>query len=273
LGSGVPWDPDAVSNPNVYALCDGYYDADKIDIECDQSRSAAPSAVPSITSSPTSSSLPSISPSASSRPSISLVPSTSPSVSLIPSSSPSMDPQIISIPNTPFYVDANEKTWDECRSAAETGGFNFASIQNQQENDAVADYLQSNSIGFVWLGGYQTSYEDEPAGNWAWLEGTPWINTTYTNWYPSQPNNIEEFYLALWSGDGTWGDLHIDDKWPCIFRDPTASFAQKNAPTSEPTTSSKIAPTTVSLNIETLTSTVLTFFESIVTFFKNLLPF
>jgi len=44
-----------------------------------------------------------------------------------------------------------------------------------------------------------------------------------------------------------------------------SSLEQKNEPTS--------APTTASLNIETLTSTVLTFFESIVTFFKNLLPF
>jgi len=43
-----------------------------------------------------------------------------------------------------------------------------------------------------------------------------------------------------------------------------SSSAQKDAPTSK--------PTTVSLNIETLTSTVLKFFESIVTFFKNLLP-
>ena len=44
-----------------------------------------------------------------------------------------------------------------------------------------------------------------------------------------------------------------------------SSSEQKNAPTS--------APTTASLNIETLTSTVLKYFESIVTFFKNLLPF
>ena len=52
-----------------------------------------------------------------------------------------------------------------------------------------------------------------------------------------------------------------------------SSLEQKNSPTTEPTTSSKIAPTTASLNIETLASTVLIFFESIVTFFKKLLPF
>ena len=80
-----------------------------------------------------------------------------------------MDPQIISIPNTPFYFHANEKTWDECQSHAANYHFDFASIQNQQENDAVDDYMESNDIWTVWLGGYQTSYEVEPAGNWAWL--------------------------------------------------------------------------------------------------------
>ena len=128
---------------------------------------------------------------------------------------------------------------------------------------------------YLWLGGYQTSYEDEPAGDWAWLEGTPWTDSTYTNWSPREPNNgwnVED-HLYLRSWDGRWYDGNKEIKLPCLFRDPTASFAQKNAPTSEPTTSSKIAPTTASLNIETLTSTVLTFFESIVTFFKNLLLF
>ena len=135
--------------------------------------------------------------------------------------------------------------------------------------------MQSNNIWNVWLGGYQTSFEDEPAGNWAWLEGTPWGDFTYTNWDLFEPNNWNnnEHHLYLWYWNGAWYDGNIDNKYTCLFRDPTASLAQKNAPTSEPTTSSKIAPTTASLNIETLASTVLTFFESIVTFFKNLLPF
>jgi len=58
------------------------------------------------------------------------------------------------------------------RLHAEKYHFDFASIQNQQENDAVADYLKGNGIVTVWLGGYKTSYEVEPAGNWAWLDGT-----------------------------------------------------------------------------------------------------
>jgi len=62
-------------NPNVYALCDAYYDPWKIDIPCDPNR-GVPSAVPSISlrptssSPPTTSSPPSLSPSSSSFPTI-----------------------------------------------------------------------------------------------------------------------------------------------------------------------------------------------------------
>jgi len=144
-----------------------------------------------------------------------------------------MDP-IRSIPNTTFYVDTVRKNWDDCRSAAANNGFAFASIQNERENDAVADYLQSNSIWVVWLGGYQTSFDDEPAGNWAWLDGTPWTDSTYTNWYVddyyfdgewNQPDNgyyndQHHLYQRSWR-DGTWADGNKDWRYPCLFRDPT----------------------------------------------------
>jgi len=133
-----------------------------------------------------------------------------------------MDP-IRPIPNTPFYIHTGWKNWDECRSAAETGGFTFASIQNQQENDAVVDYMSSNGIWVVWLGGYQTSFDDEPAGNWAWLDGTAWTDSTYTNWGWRQPNNgnNNEHHLGLMGSDGAWWDGNKGWTASCLFRDPT----------------------------------------------------
>jgi len=150
--------------------------------------------------------------------------SSPPSLIQTSSSAPSMDPQIIQIPNTPFYFHADGKTWDDCRSHAENYHFNFASIRNQEENNAVADYLSSNNIWIVWFGGYQTNFEDEPAGNWAWLDGTPWTDSTYTNWRPGQPNNIrrDEHHLYLWVSVEEWYDGNKDKEYPCIFRDPTA---------------------------------------------------
>ena len=143
-------------------------------------------------------------------------PSTSPSAS----SRPTMDP-IIPIPNTSFYIDLLALTWDECKKAAENNGYTFASIQNQQENAAVFDYLLNNGIWAVWLGGYQTSFDDEPAGNWAWLDGTSWTDSIYTNWGWDQPDNTKnnEHYLYLWSGNGLWGDINKEQEFQCLFRD------------------------------------------------------
>ena len=130
------------------------------------------------------------------------------------------------IPNTLFYFDAYEKTWDDCRITAVPNGLTFASIRNEQENYEVADYLWSNNIVKVWLGGYQTSDEVEPAGNWAWLVGTSWTDTTYTNWARGSPDNWNNnSHHLLLSSRGTWFDRNKESKYPCIFRDPTASFA------------------------------------------------
>jgi len=105
---------------------------------------------------------------------------------------------------------------------AENLHFDFASIRNQEENNAVVDYLQSNNFVLpVWLGGYQTSYEDEPADNWTWLDGTDF---TYTNWYERllvNWNNNEEC-LMLWTrGDGGWIIYDKEVECACLFRDPT----------------------------------------------------
>jgi len=127
----------------------------------------------------------------------------------------------IPILNTTFYVYTTRKPWNECKSIADNMGYSFASIRNQTENDAVVDYLKGISITKFWLGGYQTSFEDEPAGNWAWLDGTPWTDSTYTNWHLGQPNDDSRFsdqnHLYLW--DGKWWDGKIYWKYPCLFRD------------------------------------------------------
>ena len=173
-----------------------------------------------------------------------------------------MDPQIVPIPNTPFYIGITEKTWDECQLAAENNGFTFASIRNQAENDAVVDYLQSNSIVKVWLGGYQTSYEDEPAGNWAWLDGTSWTDSTYINWRPGEPNNWnkDQNHLYLWQG--TWWDGNKEWEFPCIFRDSASSSMPTQSPTISSNPTSSLAP---SLAIQPST----TFFEDMLLFIDN----
>ena len=166
---------------------------------------------------------PSTSPSTSSRPSIlpSLTPSSLPSAS--PQPSFMNDNEIIPIPKTPFYIYTTYMSWNDCKIAAENSGYTFASIHKQPENDDIFEYLSNNGIWSVWLGGYQTSSEDEPAGNWAWVDGTPWADSTYTNWAPGEPNNWNnnENHLCLRSWDGKWRDCPKEWFFQCLFRDPT----------------------------------------------------
>jgi len=152
-----------------------------------------------------------------------------------------MDPQIIKIPNTPFYHHARYKTWDDCKKHAENNGLTFASIRNQAENDAVVDYLKDHFFwNEVWLGGYQTSYDDEAGGNWAWLDGTPWNDSTYSNWDPGQPNDTwNEHHLYL-TESGQWYDWNKDNKLSCLFR--TSSSMPSQSPTLSSAPSRTIQP-------------------------------
>jgi hypothetical protein len=61
-----------------------------------------------------------------------------------------------------------------------------------------------------WLGGFQTSNDDEPAGNWAWVTGEEW---SYTNWRSGEPNDKYSYedYLQFYGGaGGTWNDFLND---------------------------------------------------------------
>jgi len=138
--------------------------------------------------------------------------------SSVPSSMPSSS-TIRQIPNTSFYVLSEKKTWWDCFLYGRFNGYNFAAIHNKKENDDVFDYLESNNFQtHLWVGGYQSSHDDEPAGNWKWLDGT---SLTYTNWAPGQPNNIDFIqdyvHLAV-DTDRAWGDGQDSWKFFCLFR-------------------------------------------------------
>lgn len=111
-------------------------------------------------------------------------------------------------------------TWSEARSQAQAltvSGLDvdLATITDSVENAFIASgvndpaYFFENNLG-PYLGGYQESNLDEPAGNWAWVTGEVW---SYTNWGPGEPNDfggIENFLGALNIGSGTWYDIDVN---------------------------------------------------------------
>ena len=104
--------------------------------------------------------------------------------------------------------------WEDAREMAENDGGYLVTLINEDENDFVWNFLKTatnlNDTGYeaYWLGGYQTSYDNEPDGDWAWVTGEEWA---YTNWLPDEPNNGRDgtqHYLHYWGTDsGEFDDM------------------------------------------------------------------
>jgi hypothetical protein len=110
-------------------------------------------------------------------------------------------------------------TFDAARTAAMTAGGYLASITSSAENDFAFNVANQeggwllNSFNCAigpWLGGYQTSKTNEPAGNWAWVNGDAW---GYTNWAGGEPNNsgntedAAHFYGCGGVRNKLWNDI------------------------------------------------------------------
>jgi hypothetical protein len=102
-------------------------------------------------------------------------------------------------------------TWDDANAHVQTQHFNgmqgyLATLTSAEENLFV---WSSFSFDGYWLGGYQTSKDNEPAGNWAWITGEAW---RWTNWRPGwEPNNAwgDEDHLQFdWAVGQYWNDMH-----------------------------------------------------------------
>jgi len=233
-------------NDNLYALCDAYYDADKIGIPCDPSR-GVPSAVPSISSSPTSSSPPSTIPSS------------------IPASVPTSSSALRAGFDCPCGVGEfkfelklgtdnypSETSWH----IEDENGEIFVSKSGYNENLKIFNYEYCLPVGC-----YDFVINDFGFDGICCGLGDGYYNGSIYGWKEIfDGGEFERQAIEHFCGENV---CHIDASKSQFVS--FSSLEQKNVPTS--------APTTPSLNIQTLTSTVLIFFESIVTFFKNLLPF
>jgi hypothetical protein len=109
-------------------------------------------------------------------------------------------------------------SWSDAKTAAEAAGGYLASITSSEENLFVSSLVNDDrywhSTGGYgvgpWLGAFQPTGSPEPAGNWQWSSGEPFV---YSNWLPGQPNNNggnENFahYAAQGAAQGAqWNDI------------------------------------------------------------------
>src|SRR4051794_39704700 len=84
-------------------------------------------------------------------------------------------------------------SWFDAEKAVEARGCGWylATLTSKTEDVFVFGLIKKNSNFFiggngVWLGAYQKSSRNEPAGNWAWVTGEPF---SYTNWALHEPSN------------------------------------------------------------------------------------
>jgi hypothetical protein len=97
--------------------------------------------------------------------------------------------------------------WLEAKARAEKLGGTLACIATAEENDFVtrlAAGLPGNKE--VWIGLHDAGLASgKKTKKWAWVSGEP---SSYTNWFPGQPDNSRrEFFVAL-VNTGQWHDYH-----------------------------------------------------------------
>jgi formylglycine-generating enzyme len=117
---------------------------------------------------------------------------------------------VVNPANQHTYYLLQISTWTSAESEAALMGGHLATIRNQAEQEWVYQ-----GFGFgqrdLWIG-----FVDQEADNsFAWANGEP---TTYTNWYPGEPNHANEQYAYMdCRMAGMWFDTDNDNYNRLLF--------------------------------------------------------
>ncbi len=90
-------------------------------------------------------------------------------------------------------------TWWDAKADAERRGGHLVSINSEEEFRQCGALATSNHIVFLWLGSYVDDVSEWPAAGW--VTGEP---MEYSAWYPGEPSGGSEYYLSMFSVNGTW---------------------------------------------------------------------
>jgi hypothetical protein len=108
-------------------------------------------------------------------------------------------------------------TWVGANTDAMSQGGELVSISSPEENAFVFGLIDAPEYWTLagphnygpWIGGYQIDSNAEPAGNWAWTDGTPW---SFTAWASGQPDNNgaaehhAHYFVPSNTRAATWND-------------------------------------------------------------------
>ncbi len=94
-----------------------------------------------------------------------------------------------------YFVDTVSRSWTQARAEAKLNGMDLWVIDSANENNFVYYNLLPNRTKFdtyFWFGLYQNYANETPSDagrGWFWIDGRS-LDTTFTNWYSSEPNDI-----------------------------------------------------------------------------------
>jgi len=120
-----------------------------------------------------------------------------------------------------YFCSVNPATWPDAQAHAVSVGGNLATVETAAENAYLANIL---TIQSAFIGCSDGVVE----GDFIWTDGTP---VTYTNWYPGQPNDYQQFqdYCEMLS-NGQWNDQYNHVKLEYIVELSCNSIVQTQGP-------------------------------------------
>ena len=120
-----------------------------------------------------------------------------------------------------YFCSVDPATWPEASANAQAIGGHLAFIEDADENAFLANIL---TIQSAFIGCSDGVVE----GDFIWTDGTP---VNYTNWYPGQPNNYQDYqdYCELLS-NGQWNDQYNHVKLEYIVELSCSSVRQTAGP-------------------------------------------
>jgi hypothetical protein len=126
-------------------------------------------------------------------------------------------------------------TWDQCNAYCPSSypGAMMLCIRNAAEHD----WIYSQVIGVYWIGFTDMSPYGGGKGTkqYGWVTG---CSSTYTKWYPGEPNNMDNNQDCAVIVNGLWDDLSSLDinSCACQYNPALSTVAPSKAPTTAPST-------------------------------------
>ncbi len=107
-----------------------------------------------------------------------------------------------------YQLCKTEKKWTSARSSCNSDGYELLTIDDSSESAWVYTTTLTYSTSKYWWTGYNDRSRE---GTWEWDDGSA---STYTNWYPGEPNDSggEDCAELNRFGDARWNDADCDDK-------------------------------------------------------------